>query len=510
MPPREAGTLLICPLTAHDAATMRAQMEAAGRAGADAVECRLDSLPHPVGDDDLEALLADAPLPVIATDRPRREGGAYEGDESERLDTLRRTAAAGVQIVDVEADVPDHDRPDAPRTIVSLHDFTGPPADLDERFAGLLARPADIAKIAFAAAGPEDALRCFDLLRTARRAGRDALVLAMGEHGVLSRIAAGKFGAFGTFASLESGAESAPGQPTLAEMLSLYRFRSVGPDTQLFGVIGCPVAHSMSPAIHNAAFEAAGVDGLYVPLRIEPGADNFRRFLDAVRERPWTDWRGLSVTIPHKENALAWVGADRCDELAVRIGAVNTITSEPDGTLRGDNTDYAAAMDALCDAMDISREELSGRAVAVLGAGGAARAIVAALAHYGAETTVYNRTLSRAEALAGEFGAKAAPLDAAARTDAGIVINCTPIGMHPHTDASPLGSIPDPVEVVFDTIYNPVETRLLRLAEEAGCRTVSGLEMFVNQGVAQFERWTNVAAPRDVMRRVVLERLGGR
>jgi 3-dehydroquinate dehydratase/shikimate dehydrogenase len=262
----------------------------------------------------------------------------------------------------------------------------------------------------------------------------------------------------------------------------------------------------MSPAIHNAALAAAGADGVYLPLRIEPGAENFARFLDAVRERDWLSWRGLSVTIPHKENALAYVGAERCDELARRIGAVNTITFEADGSLRGDNTDYAAAIDALCEAMGIAREHLAGSPVAVLGAGGAARAIVAALAHYGAETTIYNRTVERGRRLAGEFGARAAPLSDAAKLEARIVINCTPIGMHPKIDASPLpgSAIPPGVEVVFDTIYNPVETQLLRDAAAAGCTTVTGVEMFVNQGVAQFERWLAQPAPRDVMREVVV------
>ncbi|HUU22865.1 MAG TPA: shikimate dehydrogenase, partial [Phycisphaerae bacterium] len=193
--------------------------------------------------------------------------------------------------------------------------------------------------------------------------------------------------------------------------------------------------------------------------------------------------------------------------LARAIGAVNTITIGPDGDLQGHNTDYAAAVDALTGAMDISREELSGRPVALLGAGGAARAIVAALRHYHAEVTIYNRTLVRAERLAAEFGARAEPLDAAKDLDAEIVINCTPIGMHPNVDVSPLERIPPCAKVVFDTIYNPIETRLLRLAADAGARTVSGLEMFTNQAVAQFEIWTDRPAPREVMRQVVIDRL---
>ena len=187
---------------------------------------------------------------------------------------------------------------------------------------------------------------------------------------------------------------------------------------------------------------------------------------------------------------------------------MNTLTLRPDGSLRGENTDYAAALDALCGAMGIDRAGLAGRRLAVLGAGGAARAIVAALAACRAEVTVYNRTVARAEALAEEFGVQAAPLDAAARFDGEAVINCTPIGMHPRVGASPLDGLPPAVRVVFDTIYNPIETRLLRTARQAGRLTVTGLEMFVNQAVAQFEAWTGRPAPRDVMREVVRRRLG--
>ena len=496
-------TWLICPLTAPDIDAMRGQMISAADQGADAVECRLDFLDRVPDEAQLQRLLTNAPLPVIVTCRPKRQGGRFDGPEASRLAILRGAARLHPAFVDVEVDVPPDQRPDG-STILSHHDFDGVPADLDDISAAIDRSDAPVKKIVFAAAGPEDALRALDVLRTS---DKPTIALAMGEAGVTSRILARKFGAMGTFASLARGAESAPGQPTIDELRNLYRWDRIGPQTILCGVIGCPVAHTMSPAIHNAAFAAASIDAVYVPLLIQPGAESFNRFLDAVGRRPWLHWRGLSVTIPHKENALAYVGADRCDELACRIGAVNTVTFQPDGTLRGDNTDYAAAIDSLCDAMDISREELKGRSVAVLGAGGASRAIVAALAHYGADVTVYNRTLSRAENLAGEFSCRWAPLEQAERLDTEVVINCTPIGMHPNVDASPLASIPSSVEVVFDTIYNPIETQLLSQAAAAECRTVSGLEMFVRQAVAQFEIWTGAPAPRPTMRRVVIDRL---
>lgn len=508
MTERPEKTLLICSLTADNVAHMRRELAEAVRAGATAVELRLDylrPLPSPAY---LKTLLAGCPVPSIATCRPVRQGGLYDGPEDQRLKVLQAAAEAGATWLDIELDVPQRGTAFAkgPLLLRSYHDFQGVPRDLDAIRGSLEAvDSAATKKVAFAARGPEDALKAMDFLRASRQ---PAIALAMGEAGVLSRILARKFGAMGTFAALRPGSESAPGQPTIEEFKNLYRWDSMDAATKVFGVIGCPVAHSMSPAIHNAAFAAAGMNAVYVPLRIEPGRDNFFHFLDALLQRPWMDWRGLSVTIPHKENALEYVGQANCDDLARKIGAVNTITVSPGGELRGDNTDYAAALDALCGAMGIAREALAGRTAAVLGAGGAARAIVAALRHYQADVTIYNRTVSRAEALAGEFGAKAAGLDALNRVEGEIIINCTPVGMHPKVDASPLENIPPGVKAAFDTIYNPIETKLLRQARAAGAVALSGLEMFLLQGVKQFEIWTGKQAPRDVMRETVVKCLG--
>jgi len=502
-------TRLICPVTGTDTDAMRRQMRQAVEAGADTVECRLDYLDPPPDEDQLERLLADAPADVIVTNRPAEQGGRWDGPEPPRLRVLRDAAELGPAFVDLEMEADREELPARAAVIASYHDFRECPANLDVLVSKLSSTGAAVCKIAYQATGPEDALKAFDVLRACPR---PTIALAMGEHGVMSRILAGKFGAFGTFAALAAGQESAPGQPTLAEMRQLYRWDAINEHTEVYGVIGCPVGHSMSPAIHNAAFGAAGLNAVYVPIRVEPGAENFNRFMDALLARPWTDFRGLSVTIPHKESALAYVGAENCDQLARKIGAVNTISILPDGRLYGDNTDYAAAIDALCGKMAIQRTDLAARGVAVLGAGGAARALVAALAHHGANVTVYNRTVERAETLAAEFdghngACRAQPLSNAAATDCQVIINCTPIGMHPNVGDCPLEGIPPAVQVVFDTIYNPVETKLLAMAKAADRITVSGVEMFVNQAVAQFEQWTKTPAPREQMRRVVLERL---
>ena len=498
----ENRTSLICAITSVSVESMLADAALAAEAGADMVEFRLDYLDDVPDPDQVRNVVSSCPVPAIITCRPKREGGLYAGDEERRLKLLTAASSAGA-VVDLENDVPPEDRPDG-RVIRSVHFFDGVPADPHGILSDLDSGDGDISKIAFASGSAEEALLALDL---ACRSGKPIISLAMGEFGIASRLLASKARAFGTFVSLGIGKESAPGQPSIDEIRGLYRWDSQTPGTRICGVIGYPVGHSMSPAVHNASFEACGLDWVYVPLPVGPGEDNFNRFMDALLDGSHPDWRGLSVTIPHKENALAYVGRENCDELAFRIGAVNTITIEPDGSLRGDNTDYAAAVDSLVTAMGITRDELSGCSVAVLGAGGVARAVVAALNHYGSAVTVYNRTLSRAQALAGEFGVTAAPIADASGLEGEIVINCTSLGMYPNIDETPLSALPSSVSVVFDTIYNPAQTKLLRMAESAGCRTITGVEMFVNQAGAQFERWTGSRAPGDVMRQQILDRL---
>jgi 3-dehydroquinate dehydratase/shikimate dehydrogenase len=482
-------------------------LEQAVEAGADAVELRLDYLHQAPEEKQLRQMMAGRDgVELIVTCRPRREGGRFDGPEEDRLALLGRAAELCPDFIDVEIGVPRHHWPKG-SIIHSHHDFHSMPQDLRETAAALDASDAEINKLAFASPGPEAALAALEVLRLCHK---PTIALAMGESGVASRVLAKKFGAFGTFACLQSGSESAPGQPTVDQLRKLYRWDSLTPATEVYGVIGCPLGHSLSPAIHNAAFQALGMDAVYVPLHIEPGAMGFDRFMDALLERPWADFKGLSVTIPHKENALAYVGVANCEKLAVAIGAVNTIAISADGKLRGTNTDYAAAIDALVEAMGIARDDLAGRKVAVLGAGGAARAIVAALAHYRARVTIYNRTLMRARELADEFDASADQLGAASCCDSEIIINTTPVGMSPKVDASPLTSIPPAAKVVFDTIYNPRRTRLLAEAQAAGCTTVGGVEMFIGQAKAQFETWTGRPAPLDVMREVVDRELSAR
>ncbi|MCG3178053.1 MAG: Shikimate dehydrogenase (NADP(+)) [Phycisphaerae bacterium] len=504
-------THLAVPITASDPAAADGAIGLARLGGAELIELRLDLLPEASG----PTLTQSAGRPVLATCRAAEEGGGRETPDAARAGALVAAAAAGAGYIDFELAAWNRS-PDAraiiakaraagAKLILSAHDFAGMPADLRDRMESLWRSPADVAKIACTAVRITDALRVLDLLHDAPK---PTVALAMGEAGVITRLLARKLGAFCTFAALDAGQGTAPGQPTLAELRGLYRWVRVGPATRLFGVAGYPVGHSMSPAIHNAAFDATGIDGLYVPLLVEPSAEAFDAFMDGVIERNgWLNFLGLSVTIPHKENALRYVLAagGKVDGLSERIGAINTIHFEADGSLSGCNTDYAAAIDAVCDGLDCTRAGLARREALVLGAGGVARAIVAGFVDAGSRVTIVNRTADRAQKLAAEFGCRAGPLDERGRIDAEVVINATSIGMHPRTSDSPLP--PEAIRpgmLVFDTVYNPVRTKLLADAEAAGARTVSGVEMFVRQAAAQFEFWTGQAAPADVMRAIVL------
>ncbi|MEJ2222660.1 MAG: shikimate dehydrogenase [Desulfobacterales bacterium] len=264
-------------------------------------------------------------------------------------------------------------------------------------------------------------------------------------------------------------------------------------ETSLFGLIGNPVAHSLSPVMHNQAFAASGYNGVYLAFRvIDPRT--------AIKGIAALDFKGVSVTLPHKVAVMDYL--DEVDETAARIGAVNTIVNKR-GRLIGYNTDCPGALEALR-----TRTSIKGKSVALIGAGGAARAIGFGLMAAGARVTILNRTRLSGERLAGDLQAQFLPLGEWAPDRYEVLINTTPLGMHPETDAAPI-----PKEeltkkmIVMDIVYNPLETRLLKEAAAGGCRTINGLEMFVFQGAKQFELWTGQKAPVGVMRAAVLEAL---
>jgi len=469
------------------APTTERALEAAARAreaGADLVEFRLDAMER----FDLAALLAGSPLPAVVTFRRADQGGLRETPETERIGHLEEAGRLGAKYIDIELDsrLPERGRA---KLIVSHHDFSGVPADLAAIWRRIEASDADVVKLAVT---PHDPVECIPLYEALRASGKPAVAVAMGEAGFASRLLALKLGAVFSFASIETGAESAPGQATVHAMQDVYRARAIGPNTRVYGVIGDPVAHSASPAMQNAALAGAGLDAVYVPWRVtgDPAA-----FVRAQRAAGLLD--GLSVTIPHKEGVRA--ALDRTDALAGRVGAVNTVAVE-DGSLAGFNTDVPAALGAIRSAL-AGGEDLAGKRALVLGAGGVARAIALALVDAGARVSIANRTHARARRLAAELESEAVPLAGAGSLEYDVLANATSVGMHPDADRTPLDAAElRPGAVVFDAVYNPIETRLLREARAAGCRVADGLVMLVEQGALQFERWTGREANRGAMR----------
>ncbi|HLL89642.1 MAG TPA: type I 3-dehydroquinate dehydratase, partial [Tepidisphaeraceae bacterium] len=502
----------------HSVEQARRDIALAIESGADMIELRVDRLTEAA---EVWTVLDGFDVPSIVTCRPTWEGGQSELTEDRRLGLLRDVQAGDVGYVDVELTALRQSgfaRGGRTEVIASSHDFQGRPDRLTNLFADLNASPADVAKIVWTARTIRDNLEAFELLLHKQK---PAIALCMGEAGLISRVLARKFGAFLSFASLDASSGTASGQVPVADMKRLYRWDAIGPRTKVYGVVASPVAHSMSPAVHNAAFDATGHDGVYLPLLVNAGYESFKAFMESFLAFAPLDLAGLSVTLPHKENALRYLaekGAD-VEPLAERIGAVNTIAIHRDGAaLLGRNTDYAAILDSITAKLGVAREQLKDYRVAVIGAGGTGRTAVAALAHYGATVVVYNRTRDRADALAAEFNGKpgkvaATSMDKLCDSCCQIYVNTTSVGMHPHVDASPFGEAPTALSaesVVFDTVYNPPRTKLLQQAEAAGAKTIGGIEMFTRQAAAQFELWTGRSAPADVMRRVVEERLSQR
>jgi 3-dehydroquinate dehydratase / shikimate dehydrogenase len=379
-----------------------------------------------------------------------------------------------------------------PNVIVSHHDFEETPATLPGTFERMKSTPAAILKIATNAADISDNLAIFELLERARIDERRLIGLAMGEAGIMTRILSPAYGGFLTFASLAPEEKTAPGQFTAEELCRLYHIRDLSVTTKVAGVIGDPVGHSLSPALHNAAYARLGLDWVYLPFLVR----HLGRFMcdfvkPATRRMKW-DLRGLSVTIPHKVEIVRYL--DGLDSCAERAEAVNTVVVES-GRLIGYNTDVEGAMNPLR-----KRVDLKGSRTVLLGAGGAARAVGYGLKQAGAQLTILARDAVKAGALADRLGAQAGLIDDLSKHDYDVLINATPVGM-----GKAAGETPVPSEllrsgaIVFDLIPRREDTRLLKDARAAGCITIDGLEMLVCQAALQFGLWTRQEAPIETM-----------
>ena len=478
---------------------MRAEHEALAKAGAKLVELRLDWLKGPV---DVAALIADRPTPVVLTCRRKEDGGRWSGSEEDRVALLRQAILAGPEFVDLEGDLaPRVPRFGKTRRVVSHHDLDGTPGtnDLRTLHAKLAKADADVVKLVTTATEVADNAR---VLAAARGSKVPTIAFCMGELGLASRVATCARGAPWTYASFSPERTLAPGMPDFETMRRAYRAHRVKRGTRLFAVLGDPVAHSLSPHLHNAAFRAAGVDACYLPVRVPA-----EEFPEAVAALAAIGFEGFSVTIPHKTAALKL--AKSATEAATKIGAANTLVRDRDAegsdgrpAWQAENTDHDAALASIVNA--VRKEDpdatLAGRRALVLGSGGVARAVVAALAGADCLVTVAGRTEAKVKELVATFGGIAQTWPNRGTGPADVIVNCTPVGMWPDMDVSPLPENRFPQQaVVFDTIYNPRRTLFLKEAESRDCRTVGGAEMFVRQAEAQFALFTGKPAPDGVM-----------
>lgn len=468
--------------------------------GAELVELRLDYISTRVN---IQRLLKDRPCQTVVTVRREQDGGKYTGSEEARLIMLREAIANGVEYVDLEDDIAGKiPRFGKTKRIISYHNFRHTPDNLRELHTRMKALDADIVKIATMANQPHDNLRVLEMMQ---ESDCDTVAMCMGDIGTPSRILGPKFGAKFTYATFHHERALAPGQLSYDQMVNVYRHKNIKPETDVFGVVADPVGHSLSPQIHNAEFGALGLDAVYVPFRVP--FDILGNFMEDVTR---LGIKGLSVTIPHKEAIAKFL--TKVDPAVKGIGAVNTVLFKNDEVL-GYNTDYKAAMDCLENALGGAvppgtPSPLQDKKVLVLGAGGVARAIMYGLQRRGAKTTIASRTRTRAQFLADSFGGKC--VDWSARhMPADIVVNCTPVGMHPNVDESPFSkSNLKPTMIVFDTVYNPESTLLLKEARSHGCRIVTGVEMFIRQAQLQFLLFTGKEASEPRMRETLKRAIG--
>ncbi|MCO5583027.1 hypothetical protein L7F22_036933 [Adiantum nelumboides] len=502
-----SGCNICVPLLADSVPAMLEQMQLAHVQGADMVEFRLDHLASFDPHTDIPALLNQRPLPAVFTYRAMRDGGKYEGDDVSRLSALMLAVKLGADFVDIELQVASKfiarlQRPSESKVIVSHHNFHGTPSaeELGCLVAKIQLTGADIIKVVTTAKKITDVAHVFQVLS---RSQAPTIALVMGQHGLISRLLTPKYGGFLTFGSLATGKESAPGQLTLAELHNIYALPRVGRDTEIYGIIGQLVGYSKSPLIHNKFFQEIGYDGVYVPFLVH----NFKEFFDVFHS---SNFIGFSISIPYKEVAM-----ECCDEVepfAKAIGAVNTVVRrKSDGKFVGYNTDCEAAIGAIEDALGGTKGRVSpllGKDVVVLGAGGAGKAIAYGARQRGARVFIANRHLERASVLAQAVGANAITMEQLYELQpvpGSVLANSTPIGMYPNEKDTPISKdVLKHYSLVFDAVYTPKVTRLLKEAEEVGNIVVSGMEMFIRQAIEQFSLFIASPVPHQQLREIMI------
>lgn len=491
-----AGAHRICAVVAAETAREATRQVRSALRETRTLELRLDWLRESAAREEFLKWLRRTRLNAtfIATCRRRAGGGRFTGSVAAQRETLAAAVRSGCDWCDVEIQsvravgMESVRRALAPaKILVSFHDFRRTPDSFGPLLHAAGKLPGAGMKIAAQAVTIADSLR---LLRVAK-GQRGVVAVPMGEAGLPGRILALREGSELAYAPVSEA--TAPGQVPLHELKHLYRVHKLTRRTRVYGIIGDPVAHSLSPLLHNTGFIERKVDAVYLPFRVR----DLRDFLEAIAK---FGIRGFSVTLPHKQAILRHL--QECDPLAAGIGAVNTVVVRGDGSLYGCNTDYVGVLRAL-----ESRLRLAGSRVLIYGAGGAARAAAFALARAGSCVAICARREKQAKQLAHAAGGTAVPRRALRREFFDAILNATPLGMHPRSGISPLSAGELNCRVVMDLVYRPQRTELLRIAARAGCETVSGVEMFLAQGTAQWEIWTGQRAPEAAMRRAVLQTL---
>ena len=463
----------------------------------DCAELRLDYLQE-LNSDIVQNLIKQAPVPLIATLRPVRHGGFFQGDEAERFRLLQQAHLSGAVAIDLEEDTGDdilQDFHEAGATVIlSYHNYDETPDEIARVYHQLRQRKTVLVKIATLVQNLKDLIR----LHSLGSIPGPKIVTGMGECGQCTRILAARFGSMLSYAVLNQGKPTAPGQLLAQDMVQLYRVHRIQDDTKIYGVLGWPVSQSLSPLLHNTCFQHHSWDGVYVPLGT-PTLDGLRDLGEAI------GFYGFSITHPHKQKVPDF--CDRLQESAQKVGMSNTISIQ-DGCWTAYNTD----LDGFIFPLE-KRCNLKGLKVVVYGSGGAASAVVCALRSHGARVTIISIEPETGQNLAIRFNAEYQLPETVYQGCPDIVVNATPLGMQPHLEKSPcdlrqlIGMERAGGVMVYDLVYNPPQTPLLQQAEEMGCQVVYGFEMFIGQAARQFYLWTGKEMPKDVAYQVVTHAL---
>lgn len=466
------------------------------------VELRLDFLRR---DPDLGRLMQDRPTAILATARRPRDGGHWRDSEEKRLTLLRSAIASGAEFVDLEEDIADQiPRFGKTKRIISFHDIDGTPEDLESLYRRMEQCDPDFIKIATTARNVDDVFRLMRFTReknaSKSKNGAPMIGIGMGEIGLMSRILAKKMGSPFTYATFSEARIISPGLLEYSKLRDFYQFEDIDRDTEVYGVIGDPIGHSLSPLVHNAGFAAAEMNRVYIPFRVFP--QDLRNF---IAQAPTVGIQGISVTLPHKVDILDEL--TQFDPAVEEIGACNTVIFDGEEKY-GYNTDYVAAILSLEIAMGgsgIAEESpIIGKRALVLGAGGAGKAVAYGLISRNARITLADQDDQRARRLAEQLGCDAVDWDMRHAVKVDILANCTPVGMHPKVNETPFEkSAINQSTVVFDVVYNPENTMLIKNAKAKGCTTVSGMEMFIGQACMQFKLFTGAKGPAGLMRKLL-------